>query len=117
MPRFFSREDQHYRTPDGRTVPSPTLPLMPRWVPGVEDLPPADAVPSVPERCDACPAAARVVLRGVVLWVPDGWRDTVASVVEMHLCGHHGRRHEAAATEAGWVVIYSRSYEESLPTG
>lgn len=115
MPRFFQRDE--CRTRDGRTAPASTLPLMTRWVPGVEDLPPPEATPSVPGGCDVCPAAARVVMRGVVSWVPEGWRDTVASVAEMHLCAHHGRRHEEAATEAGWVVIYSRTHEESLPTG
>lgn len=77
-----------------------------QWIPAPDDLPPPDATPPVPDVCLLCPAAARLVLRGVTVSVPDGWTQVQATgVTEMHLCGHHGDRHEAALIETGWITV------------
>lgn len=92
-------------------VPRQHRAAPPVWVPAADDLPPPDAVPSVLGGCDRCPAAARLALRSVQVFAPEGWdRDQVASVREIHLCGHHGDCHEDALLDAGWVTIHdSRS--------
>jgi len=101
-------------------MPGPFRPRVPRqhpavtlrpWLPGPDDAPPDDAVPSVLDRCDRCPATARLALRSVQVFIPDGWtRDQAAAVQEIHLCGHHGDRYESVLLDAGWVTIHdSRS--------
>lgn len=89
-------------------VPRQPTPAAPRpWIPGPDDQPPLDAVPTVLDTCDRCPAAALLALRSVQVFTPEGWiRDQAAAVQEIQLCGHHGDRQEEALLTAGWVTIH-----------
>lgn len=95
-----------FRQPATRFTGRATVPPPPRWVPGPDDQPPADATQPDPDTCLLCPAAARVVLRRAVVYTPGGWTDTQAvGIIEAHLCGHHATQRETSLHVTGWITV------------
>jgi hypothetical protein len=91
-----------------RTPFVPGEPLTPRYVIGPDDAAP-DPTPlsaALGGPCDACPAAAVVVVARVAAGVHDDWPSfSAAGVQVLAWCGHHADAWLPALEDEGWFEV------------